>query len=525
MTRWPQLRRNLQNKGSLPTLEQKYSALGPKTWPALERFWCSHYKDSQGNVIPDGAECCFWHWRGMPRRWPGDVSGKGEQRHPLYPWQERVLKDIDAGYTYFFILKPPKMGATELFISYAIWKALTDKTWGGGQVGILAGFNANETEQTIARAKDILAIKDEYGVPVIDMDGKKQYRVSIHQSYNNKREFSINNVRFLAHPAAHYDAVRGKPNMRMLLGDEIAFFIRKKEEQKEIKSAFEHYKGGNTTLVVLVTTAGPVQKGFAYDVLKEENSLYRKHILDYQKDGLTPHPESKTCLLSASELAEKKEKSPETFKREQELQFGYDTGTVFRAADIDKAIELGKKYDPEKILPEAYKSQGIDEGFGDSAFGVCVVQEIENGILQVIHAEEHNRPMLQDEVYAAYSRIVSWPIQTTQCDAAQPPFISALKSKLGEDPHYHKIDKAKHRWMRVKPISFNITHKEMLGNAVILMERGRIAIHPKFENLISALRTATATDHILDKEQTSYDDLFDAFRLALKPYHVEGQPN
>jgi hypothetical protein len=51
-------------------------------------------------------------------------------------------------------------------------------------------------------------------------------------------------------------------------------------------------------------------------------------------------------------------------------------------------------------------------------------------------------------------------------------------------------------------------------------DRGKIAINPdKFGKLITALRTAVDIDGTLDKETTSYNDIFDAFRLALKFYH------
>ena len=40
-----------------------------------------------------------------------------------------------------------------------------------------------------------------------------------------------------------------------------------------------------------------------------------------------------------------------------------------------------------------------------------------------------------------------------------------------------------------------------------------------FDKLITALRTAVDNDGVLDKEATSYNDIFDAFRLALKFYH------
>jgi hypothetical protein len=41
----------------------------------------------------------------------------------------------------------------------------------------------------------------------------------------------------------------------------------------------------------------------------------------------------------------------------------------------------------------------------------------------------------------------------------------------------------------------------------------------KFDKLITALRIAVDNDGTLDKEVTSYNDIFDAFRLALKFYY------
>jgi hypothetical protein len=50
----------------------------------------------------------------------------------------------------------------------------------------------------------------------------------------------------------------------------------------------------------------------------------------------------------------------------------------------------------------------------------------------------------------------------------------------------------------------------------------KIAINPdRFDKLIISLRTAVYNDGFLDKESTSYNDIFDAFRLALKFYHFE----
>jgi hypothetical protein len=46
-----------------------------------------------------------------------------------------------------------------------------------------------------------------------------------------------------------------------------------------------------------------------------------------------------------------------------------------------------------------------------------------------------------------------------------------------------------------------------------------IAIHnERFNKLVTALRTAAANEYKLDKEQTLYIDILDAFRLVLQFY-------
>jgi hypothetical protein len=120
-------------------------------------------------------------------------------------------------------------------------------------------------------------------------------------------------------------------------------------------------------------------------------------------------------------------------------------------------------------------------------------------------------------------------------DGANPSFIRSLKLQKGEEPDYDKVI-ARYRseglgdkdsWshdMRIVPVNFNSEHKAMLGHCKMILENdgGRIAINPdRFDKLITALRTAVDNDGTLDKEATSYNDIFDAFRLALKFYHFE----
>jgi hypothetical protein len=116
-------------------------------------------------------------------------------------------------------------------------------------------------------------------------------------------------------------------------------------------------------------------------------------------------------------------------------------------------------------------------------------------------------------------------------DGANPSFIKSLKLQIGEEADYDKVI-ATYRSeglggdgttdMKIVPVNFKSEHKAMLGHCKMILEddRGKIAINPdKFDKLITSLRTAVDNDGTLDKESTSYNDIFDAFRLALKFYH------
>lgn len=50
-----------------------------------------------------------------------------------------------------------------------------------------------------------------------------------------------------------------------------------------------------------------------------------------------------------------------------------------------------------------------------------------------------------------------------------------------------------------------------------------VKINRDNEKLIAALRTAWADGFRLDKDQTSYDDLLDAFRLSLWKYNSKSK--
>jgi hypothetical protein len=132
-----------------------------------------------------------------------------------------------------------------------------------------------------------------------------------------------------------------------------------------------------------------------------------------------------------------------------------------------------------------------------------------------------------------YSLMSKYDVDKVYIDGANQSFIKSLKLQIGEDADYDKViaryrsEKLDDSWsqnVKVVPVNFNTEHKAMLGHCKMILEQdpGKVAINPdKFGKLITALRTAVDIDGTLDKESTSYNDIFDAFRLALRFYRFE----
>lgn len=74
---------------------------------------------------------------------------------------------------------------------------------------------------------------------------------------------------------------------------------------------------------------------------------------------------------------------------------------------------------------------------------------------------------------------------------------------------------------RIRPVNFNTEHKSMLSNLHAVVSKGYLAINPKYDKLLTSLRTAWAEELNLKKDVTSYDDLLDALRLGLKGYSIK----
>src|SRR6476646_1718841 len=178
---------------------------------------------------------------------------------------------------------------------------------------------------------------------------------------------------------------------------------------------------------------------------------------------------------------------------------------------------------------------GIDPGFGSSPFGICIIQ-FSDGILQVLYADEFERPRYEDMINKISDLYNSFTnIKNIFVDAANPELISSLKREVAnerdnwnyvqEKMSYCKKNKVDiNRYMKVVLIPFNTEGKNMLIHTKELLkfETPIVAINPKFEKLLTSLRTCQSDDlGKLDKEATLYDNVLDAFRLSLQMFKLK----
>jgi Terminase RNaseH-like domain len=499
--------KDLKKRVSLETAVQQQSKLSENCKD--KPFWIWDIQAHKLQDIKTRGNCCFNHIVGLPT--------KDAIERPIYDYQ-KLLHDSSLlaefsnplnhnfKHKHLWVKKATGLGVTEFFLRFMAWLCLKDDTYRNSQMCIVTGPNIDIAIKLIKRMK--MLFEPKIGVT---FDSKETV-------------LELNGCTIEAYPSNHVDAYRALDNPKFILLDEADFF--RKGEQEDVRHVSERYIGKSDPYIVMVSTPN-APDGLFERIEKESDDIciYKRLFLDYTY-GLGK-------IYSVKEI-DKAKQSP-SFEREYNLKYLGRIGNVFHTKDIEEAIEKGRKYnyDPDtfSLVNNRWspKSMGIDPAWGSSAFGIVVTQFVD-GICQVLHAEEYQRPDYNEMLSTVWKLIRKYEVHKIYIDGANPSFIRSLKIQIGEEPDYDKvIDRYKSEYpdydwtqdMKIIPINFNSEHKDMLANCKMVLEEGggHIAINPVFDKLITSLRTAVDVDGKLDKESTSYNDIFDAFRLAMKFYH------
>jgi hypothetical protein len=467
-------------------------------------FWIWNIEEHKQQDIKTNGDCCFNHIIGLPTK-EGMEKAIFDYEKILYDsLLDNESYNAAFKYKHLWVKKATGLGVTEFFLRLIVWLCLRNDDYQNSQMCIVTGPNIDIAIKLIKRMKALFEPK-------------------LHVTFDSKETvLELNGCTIEAYPSNHIDAYRALDNPKFILIDEGDFF--RKGEQEDVRHVSERYIAKSDPYIVMVSTPN-APDGLFERIEKEveDTCIYKRLFLDYTY-GIGK-------IYTAEEI-EKAKASP-SFEREYNLKYLGKIGNVFHTKDIEAAIERGRKYNPDNFNPLYFTStsMGIDPAYGSSAFGIVVTQWIDDHI-QILHAEEYHRPDHNEMLSLVYGLISRYDVDKIYIDGANPSFIKSLKLQIGEAADYDKVI-ARYRSeglgdgtkdMRIVPVNFNKEHKAMLGHCKMILEQepGKIAINPdRFDKLITALRTAVDNDGTLDKESTSYNDIFDAFRLALKFYHFE----
>jgi hypothetical protein len=250
-----------------------------------------------------------------------------------------------------------------------------------------------------------------------------------------------------------------------------------------------------------------------------DTCLYNRIKLDYRY-GL--------YRIYSKEDIEKAKQSP-AFDREYDLKYLGKIGNLYSQLSIDKAVERGKEYNPDSINPYSEKYISIDEAYSVSKFAIMVA-EFQRSTRQIwiLHVEELDKPLYEDALdHILRLRKKYGNVQNIAFDASRPELGTSLKKRIGEryDWQYvqdklqyckkHNLDIAS--TMIVCPVVFSAERRSVMtshSRRILDDSRGLIAINPKFDKLITSLKSAQFEDSgRLLKDESPFNDILDCFQL------------
>jgi hypothetical protein len=229
----------------------------------------------------------------------------------------------------------------------------------------------------------------------------------------------LNGCSIEAYPSNHIDAFRSLTNPKFILINEGNFFP--KHQQDDVRHVAERYIAKSDPFIIMVST--PNAPGGLFERIEKESfesCIYKKIFLVYTY-GLGK--------IYTQEEIEKARRSP-SFEREYCLKYQGLIGNVFSNQSIENALKV--PYNPLQIEPNAKRSIGIDPGFGSSEFAIVVTQLVD-GKIQVIHAEEYERPDFSDMISEVWSlKQQLGHVTNIYVDAANPVVWQSLKREFDE---------------------------------------------------------------------------------------------
>ena len=450
-------------------------------------FWCHNLLNK--NV--DNPDCCFNHIIGLPV--------KNDKEYQIFDYELDVIKKIEENKN-IWIKKAAGIGATTIILRYLVWKILVNNDLEYKNIFIVSGTHFRHANEVKVKMEQLFSSK----FPLVKLESRFT-------------DLWIKNVNIKIFPSRNVKDLRGYTDVAYLFIDEADYF--EPSVNSELLHAITRYEEKSACTTIMVSTPNRPD-GLFQSIEKDPNSKYHKIILDYTV-GLNK--------IYDPEEIKKKMKEPE-FPREYMGQYLGRIGNVFSSSQIQTCIDLGEEFSTHKIPLSLYslKSVGIDPGFSSSETGLVILEHIKDKegrhMIRVIdsHLIERGDPnKIVELCWQIYQRN-NYMNTAFFIDGSNAAMVNLLKIKFGESLYWQKTTDWGHNSnIKIRPISFNSEHKNMLSNLHAVVTKGYLAIPEKYDKLITSLRTAWAEELNLKKDVTSYNDLLDALRLSLKGYNLQ----
>ena len=394
---------------------------------------------------------------------------------------------------HLWCLKSTGLGVSEFFLRLMAWLCTSTDDYKNTQMCIVTGPNIDLATKLIKRLKAIFSNK-----------------LGIYFS-NKETVLELNGCMIEAYPSNHLDSFRSLTNPKFIFLDEADMF--RKGEQEQVRDTSERYIGKSDPYIVMVSTpAGPGSLFYKIEAEPEDTCIYRRLKLDYTY-GLNK--------IYTEEEIERAKHSP-SFDREYRCQFSGFIGNLFSPLQVNRVVQLGQLYKDLPTNDYTLHSVGVDFGFSSSATAIVLTEFLkQEKKVRVLYAEEFEHANPQDIVDICFNLYRKHWNTWFFVDGANTGAVSLMKVAFNESLNWQNSKTAiSPESMKILPINFGTTHKEMLSHLALLVSKSYLAVPKQFDKLIISLRTAWANELSLDKEKTSYSDSLDALRLACKMYKM-----
>ena len=193
-----------------------------------------------------------------------------------------------------------------------------------------------------------------------------------------------------------------------------------------------------------------------------------------------------------------------------------NVGNLFNFKDIEGSMT--SEYNPDIGDREPITVMGVDTGWASSYFAVVIVSWF-NQERHVMYASHFKNPQLNQMIDLITDLRMKYMVDKICVDGSDPSFIYALKEILREWPtDYHNVPKEQYRNMIVDPVPFTKQQYEFLIHDKVILENNALKMHPKFQDLLIAMKSTYVEGTIFVKEKSANNDLLDALSECLSKF-------